>query len=191
MLQWKASNGLSNTAFDELLLIVKDMLPEGNELSASTYEAKSVVCPLGLEVEKIHACPNDCILYQGKEYEKLDACPVCESQCYKISQDDPCDVEVVVWYFPVIPRLKHLFRCKANAKMMHWHKECIKDEKIRHPADGSQWRLIDKEFPEFADDARNIQFGLSMDSIHLVNLVVVIALGLLPYVCSTFLPGCA
>jgi hypothetical protein len=85
ILQWKASNGLSDMALDELLLIVKDMLPEGNELSASTYEAKSVVCPLGLEVEKIHACPNDCILYQGKEYEKLDACPVCESQCYKIS----------------------------------------------------------------------------------------------------------
>jgi hypothetical protein len=33
---------------------VKDMLPEGKELSASMYKAKRVVCPLGLEVEKIH-----------------------------------------------------------------------------------------------------------------------------------------
>ena len=40
MLQWKARNGVSDTAFDELLLIVKDMLPEKNELSASTYDAK-------------------------------------------------------------------------------------------------------------------------------------------------------
>jgi hypothetical protein len=44
---------------------------------------------------------------------------------------------------------------------MCWHKERIRDDKIRHPADGSQWRLIDREFPEFAKDARNIQFGLS------------------------------
>jgi hypothetical protein len=31
------------------------MLPKDNELPASTYEAKKVVCPLGLEVQKIHA----------------------------------------------------------------------------------------------------------------------------------------
>jgi hypothetical protein len=71
---------------------MKDMLPEGNKLSVSTYEAKRVVCPLGLEVEKIHDCPNDCILYRGKEYKKLEACTMCEAQRYKISRDDPCVV---------------------------------------------------------------------------------------------------
>jgi hypothetical protein len=92
MLQWKASNRISDITFDELLLIVKDMLPEGNEFLVSTYEAKRIVCPLGLEVEKIHACPNDCILYQGKEYEKLETCPLCEAQRYKI---DSCEGGVV------------------------------------------------------------------------------------------------
>jgi len=29
------------------------MLPEGNELPKTTYEAKQIVCPMGLEVEKI------------------------------------------------------------------------------------------------------------------------------------------
>jgi hypothetical protein len=47
--------------------------------------------------------------------------------------------------------------------MMRWHKERIPDDKIRHPTDGLLWRLIDREFSELADDARNIQFGLSMD----------------------------
>jgi hypothetical protein len=52
----------------------------------------------------------------------------------------------VVWYFPVIPQLKRLFGCKGNAKMMHWHKEeRKKDDKIKHHADGSQWRLIDRQ----------------------------------------------
>ena len=62
--------------FGELLKIQKKMLPKDNELPVTTYEAKQVVCPLGLEIQKIHACPNDCILYHGEEYEKLDACPV-------------------------------------------------------------------------------------------------------------------
>jgi hypothetical protein len=35
-----------------------------------------------------------------------------------------------------------------------------------HPTDGSQWRAIDREFPEFADDARNLRFALSTDGIN-------------------------
>ena len=58
----------------------------------TTYEAKNVVCSLGLEAQKMHACPNDCILYRG-EYEKLDSCPVCNACLYKIPRDDPGDVE--------------------------------------------------------------------------------------------------
>jgi hypothetical protein len=83
LLQWKEKNGVSNKGFGELLKIKKKMLPKDNELSATTYEAKQVVCPMGLEIEKIHACPNDCILYYGIEYEKLDACPVCHVSRYK------------------------------------------------------------------------------------------------------------
>jgi hypothetical protein len=78
---------------------------------------------------------------------------MCKAQCYNISEDDPCDVErvkkkkkkkkkkkipvKVVWYFLVIPRLKHLFRCRANAKMMRWHKEeRKKDDKSGTPLMG-------------------------------------------------------
>jgi hypothetical protein len=127
---------------------VKKMLPNDNELLASTYEAKKIVCPLGLEVQKIHACPNDCILYRGEEYENLSACLLCSTFRYKIRRDDPGDVEgerprkrvpaKVMWYGPIIPRLKHLFRNKEHAKLLWWHKEDRKsDEMLRHPADGS------------------------------------------------------
>ena len=81
-----------------------------------------MVCPLGLDVQKIHACPNDCILYRG-EYENLEACPVCSALRYKIRQDDPGDVDgqpvkkrvlaKLVWYFPIIPRLKRFFKKKG------------------------------------------------------------------------------
>ena len=70
LLQWKAKNGVSDKGFGELLKIQKKMLPKDNELSATMYVAKQVVCPLGLEIQKMHACPNDCILYHGEEYER-------------------------------------------------------------------------------------------------------------------------
>ena len=72
---------------------MKKLLPKNNELPVSTYEAKKLVFPLGLEVQKMHACPNDCILYRGEKYEHLDACPVYTALRYKIRQDDPGDVE--------------------------------------------------------------------------------------------------
>ena len=40
MLQWKAANGVSDQGFEELLGLVKKMLPEGNKLPPTTYEAK-------------------------------------------------------------------------------------------------------------------------------------------------------
>ena len=49
LLHWKASNGLSDKRFEELLKLMKNLLPEGNTLPETTYEAKKVVCPLGLE----------------------------------------------------------------------------------------------------------------------------------------------
>ena len=142
---------MSDKAFEGMLKIVKDKFPENNELPSTTYEAKQTVCPLGLEVQKFHACPNDCILYRGKDYENLDACPVCKALRYKIRRDEDPGGDVqghrdktkrvpvkVMWYFPIIPRLKCLFRNKEHAKLMTWHKKDRKqDHMLRHPADGS------------------------------------------------------
>ncbi|XP_015639131.2 uncharacterized protein [Oryza sativa Japonica Group] len=177
LLQWKAKNGVSDKAFGDLLKLIKNILPGGNKLPETTYEAKKIVCPLGLEVRKIHACPNDCILYRGEEYENLEACPVCKALRYKIRRDDPGEVDgqltkkripaKVMWYFPIIPRLRRLFRNKGNARMLRWHaEERQQDGMLRHPADGSQWRNIDRKFKEFGKDARNIRFGLSTDGMN-------------------------
>ena len=96
---------------------------------------------------------------------------------YKIRRDDPDDVEgepprkkipaKVMWYAPIIPQLKRLFKNKEHAKLLRWYKEDRKkDEMVRHPADGSQWRKIEREDKDFAGDARNLRFGLSTDGMN-------------------------
>ena len=80
----------------------------------------------------------------------MEACSVCRASLYKIRRDDPSDVEGdgecprmrvptnVMWYAPIIPRLKRLFRNKEHAKLLRWHKEEHKvDNMLRHTADGS------------------------------------------------------
>jgi hypothetical protein len=135
LLKWKAEAGLSNKGFEKLLKIMKLKLPKDNELPETTYKAKKTIFPLGLDVEKIHACINDYILYHGEKYENMDKYPVCTACRYKIRQDDPGDVEgddepprkrvpsKVMWYAPIIPRLKCLFRNKEHARLLQWHKE--------------------------------------------------------------------
>jgi len=117
------------------------MLPEGNQVAESVYEAKKIICPLGLEVERIHACKNSCVLFRG-EYADLDNCPKCGFGRYKRMKDggDNADdgnepVKIggkkgngggpvrVAWYFPIIPRLECMFATRKEAQLLRWHKE--------------------------------------------------------------------
>lgn len=78
----KAASGLSDKGFEDLLHVVKKLLRIPNKIVKTTYQAKQMICPLGLEVDKIHACPKDCILYRG-QYKNLDKCPRCKTLRYK------------------------------------------------------------------------------------------------------------
>ncbi|XP_071713972.1 uncharacterized protein [Rutidosis leptorrhynchoides] len=171
----KSNNGWSDTSFTSLLELLNKMLPEGNELPLSTYQAKKLMCPMGLEIQRIHACPNDCILYRNKDKD-LHQCKVCGTSRYKYGKStDNVDSDVsengpptkLLWYLPIIPRLKRLFLNEKDAKLLRWHAEDRKnDGKMRHVADSHQWKNFDKDFEEFGDEIRNIRFGLSSDGIN-------------------------
>jgi hypothetical protein len=77
LFQLKVSNRCSDYSFKDLLMLLKDMLPQGNTVPKTVYEENQIIYLLGLEVEKIHACRNDCILYRGREYKDLEKCPIC------------------------------------------------------------------------------------------------------------------
>ncbi|XP_049358859.1 uncharacterized protein LOC125823536 [Solanum verrucosum] len=74
----------SNESFDSLLGLLKDVLPEGEKLPPSFYETKNIVEGLGLKYEKIHACPNDCMLFR-KEFASNDVneCKICGASRWK------------------------------------------------------------------------------------------------------------
>ncbi|KAL4591741.1 hypothetical protein LXL04_004712 [Taraxacum kok-saghyz] len=108
----------------------KPVYPGYNEMPISLYQAKKLLCPMGMEIERIHACPNDCILYRN-EYVDLHECVTCGTSQYKRKNDAEKNEDVtksgppakLLRYFPIIPRLKRLFANAKDAKLLRWHAE--------------------------------------------------------------------
>src|SRR5512141_1086709 len=173
LMKLKASSGWTDKSFTDLLGILKAMLPAENTLPETTHEAKQVLCPLGLEVHRIHACPNDCILYH-KQYADLDACPVCKASRYKRKKSADKGNKSkrggpakVVWYLPIIDRFKRIFANPNEAKLVRWHAtERRNDGMLRHPADSIEWRNIDRKHKDFAADPRNMRICLCTDGMN-------------------------
>lgn len=65
----KCLNGWSSKSFTMLLELLKDAFPQDNSLPSSSYEVKKLIKQLGLGYEKIHACPNDCMLFWKEKRE--------------------------------------------------------------------------------------------------------------------------
>ncbi|CAM8944136.1 unnamed protein product [Rhodiola kirilowii] len=48
---------------------------------------------------------------------------------------------------------------------MRWHEErdVGKGDYLRHPVDGDTWQTFNREFPDFANERRNVRLSLSTD----------------------------
>ncbi|XP_074352953.1 uncharacterized protein LOC141692115 [Apium graveolens] len=164
---WKARFGVSDKAFTDLLQSIGSILPKDNLLPSNMYEAKKTLTDLGLEYIKFHACPNDYVLYRGPILESSSECPKCHLSRWKVGKDGQVRVNVpakVMWYFPIIPRFKRMFKSSSTAELMSWHaNNRSKDGKMRHPSDSPSWRNVDCRWPEFGSEARNIRLGLAAD----------------------------
>nr|KYP69750.1 hypothetical protein KK1_008951 [Cajanus cajan] len=96
---------------------------------------------MGLQYKKIHACPNDYILYR-KEFEALHKCPRCGLSRYKVkdggcSSDEDVDMDNINF-----------------------------DGMLCHPVDSLQWKKIDSLFPNFGSEARNLRLKLALDGMN-------------------------
>jgi hypothetical protein len=73
----------------------------------------------------------------------------------------------VFQYFPLIPQLPQIFKSPKLARMMTWtatNKSL--DSKQRHTRDSLHWKMIDKQWPGFANEVQNVWFGLFFDGMN-------------------------
>jgi hypothetical protein len=94
------------------------------------------------DYQKIHACVNDCALFQ-KDYEKMDKCLKCGECRWKMAASDEKDEESscgspkkcvphkILHYFPLTPHLERLYMRECTSSQMRWHKEgLVSDDKM-------------------------------------------------------------
>ncbi|XP_039776646.1 uncharacterized protein LOC120644152 isoform X1 [Panicum virgatum] len=152
---------ISNSAFSAHMNFLADAFPEYNALPKSYDEAKGILKEMGLGYESIHVCYNNCVPFR-KGYKNYDNCSVCGLSRWKDAERKKIP-QKVLRHFPLAPRLKRMFSTKEASKAAQWHK--LKRQPIEknmsHPADGEAWQDFDREYPDFAKDARNLRLGLA------------------------------
>ncbi|XP_074347290.1 uncharacterized protein LOC141686134 [Apium graveolens] len=137
---WKARFGISDSAFTDLLSSVGSLLPKDHVLPSNAYTAKKTLSDLGLEYIKIHACPNECILYRGVNSDFVE-CPKCHISHWKLGKDGKVRVNI-------------------PAKVM------CQDGQMHHPSDSPSWRNVDYKWPEFGNEPRNLRLAMAADGIN-------------------------
>ncbi|XP_024005031.1 uncharacterized protein LOC112082164 [Eutrema salsugineum] len=166
----KVKSGMSENYFDQLLMLVHEMLPLDNVLPKSTDEMKKFLKMFGFGYNVIHACKNDCILYRN-QYEELVSCPRCSESRWEKDKHTGGDKQgipaKVLRYFPIKERLRRMFRSKRVAEALCWHySNGSEDGTMRHPVDSLTWFQVNEKWPEFAADARNLRLGISTDGMN-------------------------
>jgi hypothetical protein len=192
----KCLNGWTDKSFSMLLELLSDAFPEENTLPKSFYETKKIISGLGLSYEKIHVCPNECILY-WRDWAHANVCPKCGLSRWKVNSDDVEGrkkiPEKVLRWFPLKARLQRLFMSSKTASFMTWHENSrTKDGLMRHPADSFAWKDFDRRYPNFSCDPRNVRLGLASDGFnpfktmtisHSTWPIVLIPYNLPPWMC--------
>ncbi|GKB36434.1 hypothetical protein Tco_0881376 [Tanacetum coccineum] len=110
---FKVKGKLTDSIFNEILEFFQHVLPttKGYKLPPSHYAIKKTFKTIGLGDESIHACVNDCFLFQGDNNKDLHFRPVCKTSRWKDSNTPGKKVpKKVLRYFLIIPRLQRLYK---------------------------------------------------------------------------------
>lgn len=158
---------VSNKFSDELFRFLStDLLPPGNKLPRTHYAARKSIRRLGLNYHNVHACPSGCVLYE-EGYEALESCPKCATSRWTDGSNRiPAKV---IRHFPLIPRLKRMWRSSEIARMLTGHtKHVSTDDVMRSVVDSPAWKHIDSDvaFGNFGAEDRNMRLALALDGVN-------------------------
>ncbi|XP_071680313.1 uncharacterized protein [Lolium perenne] len=169
LLNIKNVRGMTNAAFEDMLTLFREALPEGHSLPKKFHEAKQYIRGVGLAYDTYDACLNDCIIFRGI-HAKANVCPVCKTSRWKTVRSVVGGKRIsrvamkVIRHFPLNKRVRRLFISNKTASLMSWHNDGrTKDEVMRHPADSPAWKNFDSRYRSFSKEPRNIRFGLATD----------------------------
>ncbi|XP_073137491.1 uncharacterized protein [Henckelia pumila] len=169
LLKMKYEHSMSERNYNDMCQLMTELCPADHNFPKNFNATKRLVKDMGLPVEKIDFCNNNCMIYWGIDSE-LTTCRFCEHPRYKQSRSRGFRKNMKqiaykhMYYFPLTPRLQRLYASEATASHMRWHHEHVYDgETMTHPSDSPAWRNFTDTHPTFASEIRNVRLALSAD----------------------------
>jgi hypothetical protein len=104
------------------------------------------------------------VLYRN-EHEVANQCLVCNECRYVLG----CNrvPKKILKHFPLILRLKQMFRTPNLSKFTRWqHDNISKDGYVKHVANSKAWAHINSTWPKFAQEFHNLRLGLALDGVN-------------------------
>lgn len=96
----------------------------------------------------------------------VDCCPKCEGPCYKDKVNKVLPMKVLC-HFLMIFRFQRMFKTPTMSKLMEWHsKNNCPDGLVKHHCDSKAWKHVDKKYPCFASDPRNVHLALTANGVN-------------------------
>lgn len=83
LLEFKNYSPYSNKAFDSLLKLITDVLPNKHALPETYNDMKKIMKGLRVEYEKIYLCENECMLFYGDDKDKVVCADICGKDHYR------------------------------------------------------------------------------------------------------------
>ncbi len=103
-------------------------------------------------------------MFRG-ELKGTTSCPKCKKSRFVEGLD--IVLYKVLRHFPLIPRLKQMYRCPNLVDLMTWHNANKSIDRLVHSiCDSKSWKHIDMTWPDFATDPHNIRLGLTLDGVN-------------------------
>ncbi|XP_021756929.1 uncharacterized protein LOC110722015 [Chenopodium quinoa] len=159
----KSEYNLPHRCVDGFASLLNEAIPDNNKMGKTFYDTKKILNGLELPYKKIHACPKGCMLFWKADAE-LDKYRVCERDRYKRNSKGSLVPIKELIYFPITPRLQRLFATKNVAEEMTWHSKNPRVQgTMAHPSDSEAWKHLDRSFPDFASEPRNVRLGMCID----------------------------
>jgi hypothetical protein len=165
----KSKDSISNNCYNELMKLIHDILLKPHKVPKDMYQSKKLMSALDLKYEKIDVYQDNHMLFWKEHANEKKWLECGQSMFIKVVTQDGKKVMIEVTnkqrYFPITPCLKQLFISKRTFRHMRWYKEDICETKgvTVHPSYGKAWMVLDRFDADFANDARNVRFGLMID----------------------------
>ncbi|XP_021737588.1 uncharacterized protein LOC110704118 [Chenopodium quinoa] len=159
----KSEYNLPHRCVDGFSSLLNKAIPDNNKMGKTFYDTKKILNGLELPHKKIHAGPKGCMLFWKVDAE-LDKCRVCKRDRYKrTSKRSLVPIKELI-YFPITPRLQQLFATKNFVEEMIWHSKNPRVQgTMAHPSDSEAWKHLDRSFPDFTSEPRNVRLGMCTD----------------------------